>query len=182
MTVLATAGCAAPASSPAVVLASRVPDLPTRTARPSLPVPAPAPVKPLCPQPMGGTITLRDPATGASLRLTVGHPSVSTTSLSSSYGDPPRHGLYVTVHVRLVDTGNQPVTIGPADFYVHQPGRADTTTNDGNAPYSGASRALDSTAADPGETVTGPLTFDLADRHGLLVYAPAAKPTCGWRL
>lgn len=179
VTLLMTTACVA---SRGAALASRSPD-PRISSTPSATPAAtkPAPIKPLCPQPMGGTITLRDPASGASLRLTVGEPSWSTTSLSPSYGDSPQRGLYFTARVRMVATGAQPVTIGPVDFYVSQPGRPNTTTNDGNAPYSGASSALDSTAANPGETVRGPLTFDLATRHGLLVYAPAGKVTCGWR-
>jgi hypothetical protein len=130
---------------------------------------------------MGGTITLRDTRTGASLRLMVGQPSFSTTSLSRTYGDAPRNGRYLTVHVRLTATGDQPVQVGPDDFYVKQSGRKDTGTNDGNAEYSGASDALGATAADPGETVTGPLTFDIATQPGSVVYAPDAKAACSWR-
>ncbi|GAC1442160.1 MAG: hypothetical protein NVS3B26_08190 [Mycobacteriales bacterium] len=130
---------------------------------------------------MGAAVELRDRASGASLRLAVGQPSLSTTSLSPDYGSAPRFGIYVTVQVRLVATGDRPVTIGPDDFYVQQGARR-TTTADGNSEHSGASQALGTTAADPGETVTGPLTFDLADRHGLVVYAPSHKATCSWRL
>lgn len=128
---------------------------------------------------MGAAVELRDPHTGAAFRLVVEQPSVSRTSLSSSYGYAPLHGFYVTVHVRLTATGDQPVLIGPANFFASV-GGAHVTTNDGNAPYSGASRALDSTAADPGETVTGPLTFDVTTPHGVVYYEPNSKPICGW--
>ena len=130
---------------------------------------------------MGAAVSLRDPASGASLRLLVAQPSWSRTSLSPDYGAAPRNGWYLTVHVRLVATGDQPITIGPTDFYVRGPGGGKTTTDDGNAEESGASQALGTTVADPGETVTGPLTFDVAQRHGLVVYAPTATTACSWR-
>ena len=117
---------------------------------------------------------------GVSLRLTVSKPSVSTTSLSSSHGYPPQHGYYLTFHLVVTDTGSRPVIIGPHDFAVRVPGQGAVTSYDGNSPYSGANRQLDTTELESGDTDRAPLTFDVRGRHGQFVYRPGGKTVAVW--
>lgn len=118
---------------------------------------------------------------GISLRLRASGPSVSRTRLSSSYGHGPARGYYVTFAITVVNTGSQPVDIGPSNFHLRIPGEGTVTSYDGNAPYSGASRQLDATELEPGDTVRAPLTFDVARPHGALLYLPDATPAVTWR-
>jgi hypothetical protein len=117
---------------------------------------------------------------GVSLRVTVSPPSVSTTSLSSSHGYPPRHGYYLTFHLSVVNTGSQPVELSPGDFVVRIPHQGTVTSYDGNSPYSGANRQLDTTELEPGNHDRAPLTFDARGRHGRLDYRPGGTTVAVW--
>ena len=121
-----------------------------------------------------------DAQAGVSLRLSVSKPSVSTTALSSSHGYPPQHGRYVTFHLAVTDTGTQPVVIGQRDFAVRVPGQGTVTSYDGNSPYSGANRQLDTTQLEPGDTDRAPLTFDVRSQHGTFVYRPGGTTVAVW--
>ncbi len=118
--------------------------------------------------------------TGVSLRLTVSRPSVSHRSLSSSHGYPPQHGSYVTFHLRLTNTGDKPIAIGPHDFLVRIAKQGKVTSFDGNSPYSGADRQLDTTELEPGDTDKAPLTFDVRAVHGRFDYMPGGVPVAVW--
>ena len=128
----------------------------------------------------GQTATLRAQA-GVGIRVRAATPSVSRNRLSSSYGYPPARGYYVSFVITVVNTGGSPVAIGPANFRVRVPGEGTVTTNDGNAPYSGASESLDTTQLDPGQTLRGPLTFDVRRPHGTLSYFPDRTAAVTWR-
>lgn len=124
---------------------------------------------------------LNSPAQHASLRVAVGRPSRSTTRLSDSYGDAPAHGHYVTFRLTITNTGRVPIVIQRLDFWVKTPGARKTTTDDGNAPYSGSGSQLDTTELEPGDRVTNNLTFDVADPTGTLFYGPGGKrPALAW--
>jgi hypothetical protein len=128
-----------------------------------------------------GTPAALSAQAGVSLRLTAGRPEVSRTRLSSSYGYPPAHGYYVTFRLTVRNTGSKPIALSPADFVLRiqgEQGRLDT--NDGNAPYSGASAQLDPTILDPGDVVRSPLTFDAGGTHGRLAYAPDGSAAIVW--
>ena len=118
---------------------------------------------------------------GVSLRLTASRPQVSRGRLSRSYGDPPAHGYYLTFTLTIVNTGSQPIQIGPPNFHVRIPGEGVVTAYDGNAPYSGASRQLDNTELDPGERVRAPLTYDVRRTSGVLMYLPDRSAAVTWR-
>ena len=118
---------------------------------------------------------------GVSLRLTASKPQVSRGRLSRSYGHPPARGYYVTFTLTIVNTGSQPVDLGPPNFHVRIPGEGVVTAYDGNAPYSGAPRQLDSTELDPGDRVRAPLTFDVRNPHGVLMYLPDRSAAVTWR-
>jgi hypothetical protein len=105
---------------------------------------------------------------------------VSTTSLSSSHGYPPQHGYYVTFHLVVTNTGSQPVELGPRDFVVRLAGQGTVTSYDGNSPYSGASRQLDTTELEPGDSDRAPLTYDLRGRHGRFDYRPGGATVAVW--
>jgi hypothetical protein len=128
----------------------------------------------------GQTGIVTSPGQHAALRMTVSRPTVSTTSLSRGYGYSPQHGHYVTFGLTIRNTGKVPVTVGPLDFLVRTPGIARTTTDDGNAPYSGSSRQLDQTELAAGHQVRNQLTFDVADPSGTLFYAPGGDRAIGW--
>jgi hypothetical protein len=117
---------------------------------------------------------------GVSLRVTVSRPSASTTSLSSSHGLAPQHGYYVTFHLTVVNTGSQPVELSPRDFLVRMPRQGTVTSYDGNSPYSGASRQLDTTELEPGNRDRAPLTFDVRSRHGRIDYRPGGTTVAVW--
>ena len=118
---------------------------------------------------------------GVSLRFTASRPSVSRTRLSSSYGYAPARGYYVTFNLTIVNTGTQTVQIGPSNFVAKIPGEGRVTSYDGNAPYSGASAQLDTTAIDPGQTVRAPITFDVRRPHGTLSFVPDRSAALIWR-
>jgi hypothetical protein len=122
-----------------------------------------------------------DAQSGVSLMLTVSRPDVSTTSLSRSHGYPPQHGNYLTFHLVIRNTGSQPVIVNPSDFVVHIQRQGTVTSYDGNSPYSGASRQLDTTELEPGDTDRAPMTFDVRARHGRFDYRPGRKPVAVWR-
>lgn len=128
----------------------------------------------------GQTGGVSSPGQHAALRITVSRPTVSTASLSRGYGYPPRSGHYVGFRVTIRNTGKVPVTIGPLDFWVRTPSAARTTTDDGNAPYSGGGRQLDQTQLAAGHVVQNKLTFDVAKPRGTLFYGPGGKPAIGW--
>jgi hypothetical protein len=118
---------------------------------------------------------------GVSLRLSASKPQVSRGRLSRSYGHPPARGDYVTFTHTIVNTGSQPVDLGPPNFHVRIPGEGVVTAYDGNAPYSGAPQQLDSTELDPGDRVRAPLTFDVRSTHGVLMYLPDRTAAVTWR-
>ena len=117
---------------------------------------------------------------GVSLRVTVSKPSISRTSLSHSHGYPPQHGYYLTFDLDIVDTGSQPIVLSPRDFVVRIPHQGTVTSYDGNSPYSGASRQLDTTELEPGGHDRAPLTFDVRSTHGRIDYQPGKKPVAVW--
>ncbi len=117
---------------------------------------------------------------GVALRIRASRPSVSTHRLSSSYGYAPSHGYYVTFVLTLANTGTSSVDIGPGDFFVRVSRQGKVTTLMGNAPYSGASAQLDTTQLDAGQTVSGPLTFDVRSSHGTLAFAPDGSAAISW--
>lgn len=129
---------------------------------------------------VGQTTTLTAQA-GVALRLRVSRPSSSRTRLSPSYGYPPAHGYYLTFHVQITNTGRQSVDIMPQNFVVTIPGEGRVTSYDGNSPYSGASRQLNSTQLDPGQGVSAPLTFDVAHLHGRIAFVPDRSAAISWR-
>jgi archaellum component FlaG (FlaF/FlaG flagellin family) len=118
---------------------------------------------------------------GVSLRISASAPSVSRTRLSSDYGYPPAHGYYLTFTIHIVNTGSEPIDIGPTNFHVHIAGEGTVTSYDGNAPYSGASSQLDATEIDPGQSDDGPLTFDVRRTHGTISYLPDKSAAVSWR-
>jgi len=128
----------------------------------------------------GQTATVRAQA-GVGLQVRAAKPSVSRNRLSSSYGYAPARGYYVSFVITIVNTGSSPVAIGPANFRLRVPGEGTVTTNDGNAPYSGASEQLDTTQLDPGQTLRGPVTFDVRRPHGALSYFPDRTAAVTWQ-
>jgi hypothetical protein len=128
-----------------------------------------------------GTTTTIQPQQGVSMTITVGVPSTSRNRLSPSYGYAPAHGYYVTFPLVIKNSGQTPLLIERLDFYVKTPGLGKVTTNDGNAPYSGSSRQLDTTPLAPGKTLHNNLTFDVSNPKGTFYYAPGSKPTAAWK-
>ena len=128
----------------------------------------------------GQTATI-NAQSGVGLRLTVSKPSTSTSSLSRSHGYPPQHGYYLTFRLVIRNTGSQPVVINPRDFVVHIPHQGAVTSYDGNSPYSGANRQLDTTEVEPGGTDRAPITFDVRAKHGRFDYRPGKATVAVWR-
>ena len=130
---------------------------------------------------MGIAFTKQYAQSGVGLRLTVSKPSTSTSSLSRSHGYPPQHGYYLTFRLVIRNTGSQPVVINPRDFVVHIPHQGAVTSYDGNSPYSGANRHLDTTEVEPGGTDRAPITFDVRAKHGRFDYRPGKATVAVWR-
>ena len=127
----------------------------------------------------GATVPFKAQA-GVALTIRASRPSLSRERLSSSYGYAPSHGYYVTFVLTLVNNGSSSVDIGPGDFFVRVSRQGKVTTLMGNAPYSGASAQLDTTQLDAGQTISGPLTFDVRSPHGTLAFAPDGSPAVSW--
>jgi hypothetical protein len=178
--VLVAAGCAVAASGcqPSLHAATRRPD-PPQSAAPT-PRPTITVLKGARTLAAGGTAPF-EAQRGVSLRLTASRPKVSRVRLSSSYGYAPAHGYYVTFTLTLVNTGTQPVQVGPSNFVARIPGEGKVTSYDGNAPYSGASAQLDTTVVDPQQTVRAPVTFDVRRPHGTLSFVPDRSAAIVWR-
>ena len=118
---------------------------------------------------------------GVAVRITADKPSVSTTRLSSSYGYPPANGYYVTFEMTIQNTGRRAVILGPHNFYVTIPTQGQVTTYDGNAAYSGSDHQLDTTEIEVGQRLRAPLTFDVRQTHGQLVFhTRQGRPTIFW--
>jgi len=118
---------------------------------------------------------------GVTLRLRASSAEVSRSSLSANYGYPPSHGFYVTFRLTITNTGSKSVQIGPSNFVVVIPGEGRVTSYDGNAPFSGAPRQLDTTQITPGEVLHGPLSFDVRTPHGRLQFVPDTSAAIVWR-
>jgi hypothetical protein len=131
--------------------------------------------------PIGQVITVRDPGIGAVVRLTARGPSVSTQRLSPNYGYPPQNGYYLTFHLLIVDAGASAVDVNPESFLVDVPGMSGVDSYSGNAKYSGEATQLDSTFLNPGESVSGDLTFDVSHVHGMLRWVVSGATVCAWR-
>lgn len=127
-----------------------------------------------------GTTVPFNAQAGVALKIRATKPSVSTHRLSSSYGYAPAHGYYVTFVVTLANVGTSAVAIGPGDFFVQVSRQGKVTTLMGNAPYSGASAQLDTTQLDAGQSLSGPLTFDVRSPHGSLAFAPDGSAAVTW--
>jgi hypothetical protein len=127
-----------------------------------------------------GTTTTIQPQAGVSMTIMVGVPSKSKTRLSPTYGYGPARGYYVTFPLVIKNSGQTPLLIERLDFYIKTPGLGKVTTNDGNAPYSGSPRQLDTTPLAPGKTLHNNLTFDVSHPSGTFYYAPGNKPTAAW--
>jgi hypothetical protein len=70
--------------------------------------------------------------------------------------------------------------INPRDFVVHIRRQGTVTSYDGNSPYSGANRQLDTTELEPGGTDRAPITFDARDPHGRFDYRPGRTTVAAW--
>lgn len=168
------AGCGTGTSRPAAL---------ARTTPPPHPSPSPTPTRAVPSGPtacrLGVPVTLTGTG-GEQIRLDVSGPSVHTGPFADwAYG--PRYGYYLTFTASFVDTGRTPVIINPLNFLVNEPGDPDVNIYAGNAKYSGASRVLDHTFIDPGQSDAGPLNYDVPGVHGTLTYARRGLPTCVWR-
>ena len=155
----------------------------THTLPPQVQTPSPQPTKTIVHafhRYVVGQTAQIDAQSGVSLRLTVSRPDVSTSSLSHSHGYPPQHGYYLTFHLVIVNTGDQPVVINPRDFVVQILKQGRVTSYDGNSPYSGASRQLDTTELEPGDSDHAPLTYDVRARHGRFDYRPGNNTVAEW--
>jgi hypothetical protein len=174
VTAVALAGCGVATqtkSDPTVTTTS------TRTTRPH---PVKTVVRNYRTYRAGQTGILNSPQQHASLHVAVSAPSVATTSLSKSYGYPPANGHYVTFRLTITNTGRVPVLIRRLDFWVQTPGAARTTTDEGNAPYSGSGTQLDTTQLNPGDRVSNNLTFDVTHPTGTLFYGPGGHRALAW--
>jgi hypothetical protein len=121
-------------------------------------------------------------AGGAAMFIKAAGPSVSRNRLSPSYGYAPAHGYYITFKITIKDVGSSPIVIQRLDFWVVVPGLGKINTNEGNAPFSGSPRQLDTTELTSGGHVSNNLTFDVSHPSGTLYYGPGGhKPTIAWR-
>ena len=155
----------------------------THTLPPKVVTPSPQPTKTVVHafhRYTAGQTAQIDAQSGVSLSLTVSRPDVSGTSLSHSHGYPPQHGNYLTFQLVIRNTGTQSIIVNPRDFVVHIARQGTVTSYDGNSPYSGANRQLDTTEIEPGGHDRAPLTFDVRARHGRFDYRPGRRPVAVW--
>ncbi len=118
---------------------------------------------------------------GAAALIKIGKPRVSRTRLSSSYGYAPAHGYYLNFPIKVYNDGKKPLLVDRLDFWVEAPGLGKVNTNQGNSPFSGAPRQLDTTELESGQGVANFLAFDVSSTHGRFVYGPGGKVSVSWR-
>jgi hypothetical protein len=94
------------------------------------------------------------------------------------HGVKPAHGYYVSISIAVLNTGSQPLTLEPEDFWV-EPGRI--TFISGHATESGAPTQLINTTLGEGQRFRSVLTFDVARPHGVLVFSPNRRIHVLWR-
>ena len=118
----------------------------------------------------------------AAALIKIGRPRVSRTRLSAGYGYAPAHGYYVNFPIKVYNDGKKPLLVDRLDFWVITPGLGKVNTNQGNSPFSGASRQLDTTELESGQGVSNFLAFDVSTTHGRFVYGPGGKKvSVSWR-
>ena len=175
---LALAACSAALAAGCAPVHHRV--VVTHTLPPIIDTPSPRPARTIVHDfrtyRAGQTATL-DAQQGVSFRIGVSKPQTSRTRLSASYGYAPQHGYYVTFHISLENTGSRSIEINPRDFVLRIAGQGTVTSYDGNSPYSGASRQLNTTELEPGDHDNAPLTFDVRRTHGRLDFRPGGGGT-----
>jgi len=129
---------------------------------------------------VGQTATVVDHRSGAKLEITASGPRVWTTAIQS-YGYGPARGYYLSFSMRIVNPGAVQVELVYADFLADVPGLSGVTVEDGNSPYSGAPNQLDGLAGlNPGQTLTGVLTFDVPGVHGDLRWVSGGQTQARW--
>lgn len=118
---------------------------------------------------------------GAAMLIKISKPKVSRSRLSSTYGDNPVHGYFVNFPIKILNIGQKPLLVDRLDFWVRTPGLGKVNTNQGAAPFSGASDQLDTTELEKGQGIKNFLAFDVSTPHGKFIYGPGGKISVGWR-
>ncbi|MGH9127797.1 MAG: hypothetical protein ACRDY2_02250 [Acidimicrobiales bacterium] len=136
-----------------------------------------------------GKCTLGVPATfSPGLKLLVAPPTTSTGPLGTGNGYAPRNGYYLSFQVTASDVGSTQVEIDPGfnysashtGFVVDETGATGVTVTSGNAPFDGSLTVLDTSPLEPGNSVNGPIIFDVPHTHGKLSYMSSGHLVCTW--
>jgi hypothetical protein len=131
---------------------------------------------------IGQVAQIGKPGKGPAALIKILPPKVSRTRLSPSYGYAPAHGYYVNFYIEMYNDGTKPLLVDRLDFWVVTAGSGKVNTNQGNSPFSGASRQLDTTELESGQGVKNYLAFDVSVPHGTFYYGPGGKKvSVAWR-
>jgi hypothetical protein len=110
----------------------------------------------------------------------VSSPQINTNP--TDLGDGPKNGYFATFTIQATDVSkNQTFDLNSADFYIQ--GATSGAHYDelaGNAYEAQGQNELPLTTMNPGQVVTGTVTFDEPYQHGWLVYAPGLSALGAW--
>ena len=117
--------------------------------------------------------------------ITLSSPAVFTQP-ANQYGEAPQNGYFVTVHASVTADASfaNGFSINPDDFYALVNG-VHYGWDSGHAMFAlpNATSELSYTTLAAGESVNGPIAFDVSAAHGEIVYAPnlSAQPLAQWK-
>lgn len=150
---------------------------------PKIDPPAPVPTTPSV-TPFGSPATfVAGSESRPALTITVAKP-VTATGPDSKYGEAPKNGQYVTVTVTVkADPASKTddTQVNPLDFYLVTTDGSRYERDNGNVIGSvDLDNRLGMATLNPGEKITGTLSFDIPKGAYKIVYAPDSRALSYW--
>lgn len=130
-----------------------------------------------------GSVVYEDPDTATS--IDAGDVTVTkvekTSAPSDEYSDPPEHGQFWIITVKVKATGAESFSINPFDFYIRDKKGNHYAYDDGASYYldKGDLNAVD---VYPGERTQGKVVIDASKNATDVVYAPGDEALYYWKL
>lgn len=156
---LALASCSVPGST--TVPTDNGVDAPTSAKPAAKGTAAPAPAKPdkLTAHKVGEVVNIGS-SDGTKVQVSVAETRVSKHPTTAGFGDPPKHGFFHFVTVKIRNIGTKPYSYNPLYFQLSDPDGNRAESFDGNAMMAGGDNNLGSGDLAPGDVTRGELVFD----------------------
>jgi hypothetical protein len=130
-----------------------------------------------------GSVVYEDPDTGTS--IDAGDVTVTkvdkTSAAADEYSDPPEHGQFWIITVKVKATGEEVFDINPFDFYIRDKKGNHFAYGDG-ADYFLDKGDLNAVDVYPGERTQGKVVIDAPKNATDIVYAPGDEALYYWKL